>query len=100
MITGTNDEQLLPLQQQYLTSDIFAQMPTNVAMALIQLGLKHSTLADVVRAFGREADSTTVYARFLEGCSKVAEDRLDHALWRIFTAAGQDHRGVISLVEL
>merc|ERR1719399_1729425 len=69
-------------------------------MALIQLGLKHSTLTDVVRAFGREADSTTVYARFLEGCSKVAEDRLDHALWRVFTAAGQDHRGVISLVEL
>lgn len=28
------------------------------------------------------------------------QDLLDHALWRVFTAAGEDHRGVLGVAEL
>lgn len=33
-------------------------------------------------------------------CAELAEDLLDHALWRVFSAAGEDHRGVLGAMEL
>eukprot|EP00438_Fugacium_kawagutii_P006629 Skav228476 [mRNA] locus=scaffold2004:43192:48101:+ [translate_table: standard] len=33
-------------------------------------------------------------------CSELADDLLDHALWRVFSAAGEDHRGVLGAAEL
>ncbi len=33
-------------------------------------------------------------------CTELAEDLLDHALWRVFSAAGEDHRGVLGAQEL
>ena len=33
-------------------------------------------------------------------CTELSEDLLDHALWRVFSAAGEDHRGVLGALEL
>jgi hypothetical protein len=80
--------------------EILASMPAHVSSALMQLKISETSLKKVVRAFGSEAGCSSVYTKFFEGCAKLAEDRFDHALWRIFTAAGQDHRGIISMGDL
>lgn len=80
--------------------DILSSMSHNVAHALAHLRVSEPSLKKVVRAFGHEADTAADYAQFFAGCMDLAEDRFDHALWRIFTAAGEDHRGIIALTDL
>jgi len=80
---------------------ILASMPRNIALALAQMNISESSLKKVVRAFGAEPGCSPVYyAHFFAGCADLAEDRFDHALWRIFTAAGEDNCGITTFAEL
>lgn len=54
--------------------------------------------AEVLKAFSD--DSSFSYGLLELHCSELAEDLLDHALWRVFSAAGEDHRGVLGAAEL
>lgn len=60
-----------------------------------------SSLHDqVLRAFSNDEGSKVSYGLLMSHCAELAEDLLDHALWRVFSAAGEDHRGVLGAQEL
>jgi len=67
---------------------------------LQQLGVSSQGIEKVVRAFDPDASGSVEFSRLSSGCAELAEDLLDHALWRVFTAAGEDHRGVLGSAEL
>lgn len=54
----------------------------------------------VLRAFSNDEGSKVSYGLLMSHCAELAEDLLDHALWRVFSAAGEDHRGVLGAMEL
>jgi len=54
----------------------------------------------VICAFDPDSTGLVDYGRLAAACAELAEDLLDHALWRVFTAAGEDHRGVLGAAEL
>lgn len=55
--------------------------------------------AEVLKAFGDEEGKMSC-GLLMSHCSELADDLLDHALWRVFSAAGEDHRGVLGAAEL
>ena len=54
----------------------------------------------VLKAFTDDEGKRVSHRLLISHCSELAEDLLDHALWRVFTAAGEDHRGVLGAAEL
>ena len=54
----------------------------------------------VLSAYELGGTGMMAYRGFVGGCAELAEDRLDHALWRVFTVVGEDHRGVLGAAEL
>lgn len=69
--------------------------------ALARLGVSVRGVEKVVQAFGPcsaapAGDYEALAAEYLE----LAEDLLDHALWRLFAVAGEDHRGIVSVSAL
>lgn len=73
---------------------------TEVTTGLQRLGVSARGIEKVVRAFDPDGKGSVDYSRLAAGCAELAEDLLDHALWRVFTAAGEDHRGVLGAAEL
>jgi hypothetical protein len=55
---------------------------------------------EVLKAFSDDDSHSFSYGLLELHCSELAEDLLDHALWRVFSAAGEDHRGVLGAAEL
>ena len=55
---------------------------------------------EVLKAFADDDSHSFSYGLLELHCSELAEDLLDHALWRVFSAAGEDHRGVLGAAEL
>jgi len=71
------------------------------ASALLSLGVSARGIEKVVKAFAADAEGNTIdYGVLSSSCNELAEDLLDHALWRVFTAAGEDHRGILSASDL
>lgn len=69
--------------------------------ALKSLGMSEKGMEKVLKAFSDDNGSSSFSIGLLElHCSELAEDLLDHALWRVFSAAGEDHRGVLGAAEL
>jgi hypothetical protein len=68
--------------------------------ALTLLGLSELSVDKVLCAYELGGTGMMAYCDFVAGCAEVAEDRLDHALWRVFTVVGEDHRGVFGAAEL
>eukprot|EP00929_Paragymnodinium_shiwhaense_P039301 TRINITY_DN20666_c0_g1_i3.p1 TRINITY_DN20666_c0_g1~~TRINITY_DN20666_c0_g1_i3.p1 ORF type:complete len:444 (-),score=71.90 TRINITY_DN20666_c0_g1_i3:58-1389(-) len=78
-----------------------AQMPRAAAATeLIGIGVSENTADKVLRAFDPDCTGLVNFAKFVVACCELAEDRLDHALWRVFTAVGEEHRGVLGAAEL
>ncbi|CAE8591547.1 unnamed protein product, partial [Polarella glacialis] len=74
---------------------------SEVAMAaLTSLGVSARGVEKVQKAFSADAQGSVNYKLLSSSCSELAEDLLDHALWRVFTAAGEDHRAVLKASEL
>jgi len=73
---------------------------SDVTAGLQRLGVSARGIEKVLRAFDPDGQGLVAYGRLAAGCSELAEDLLDHALWRVFTAAGEDHRGVLGAAEL
>mmetsp|Transcript_131768 Transcript_131768/g.256631 ORF Transcript_131768/g.256631 Transcript_131768/m.256631 type:complete len:776 (+) Transcript_131768:1-2328(+) len=71
-----------------------------LANGLQQLGVSSRGIEEVVRAFDPDGCGSVEFGRLSSSCAELAEDLLDHALWRVFTAAGEDHRGVLGSAEL
>eukprot|EP00439_Symbiodinium_sp_Y106_P061009 s3647_g9.t1 len=67
--------------------------------ALEKLGMSDKGIEKVIKAFADDAGCVD-YQRLISHCTELAEDLLDHALWRVFTAAGEDHRGILGAAEL
>jgi len=67
--------------------------------ALEKLGMSAKGIEKVIKAFSDEAGFVNCQL-LMTHCTALAEDLLDHALWRVFTAAGEDHRGVLGVAEL
>ena len=55
---------------------------------------------EVLKAFSDDNNNSFSIGLLELHCSELAEDLLDHALWRVFSAAGEDHRGVLGAAEL
>jgi len=72
--------------------------PKLAAAKLRRLGVSEPTIDKVLSC--SDDLGTVSLAEFARSCGDLAEDRLDHALWRVFTAVGEDHRGVVSAKEL
>jgi len=70
------------------------------AVQLLQLGVSVPTMEKAVRAFDAECDGAVALGRLAAGCAEIAEDRLDHVLWQLFVAAGEDHRGALEVAAL
>jgi len=68
--------------------------------ALKSLGMSEKGMEKVLRAFSNDEGSKVSYGLLMSHCAELAEDLLDHALWRVFSAAGEDHRGVLGAQEL
>lgn len=68
--------------------------------ALKQLGLSADCLSGIESEFLEGKNDSRGYQDLAACCAQLAEDLLDHALWRFFMAAGQDHNGVLSIAEL
>jgi len=68
--------------------------------ALLSLGLSELSVDKVLCAYELGGTGMMAYHGFVGGCAELAEDRLDHALWRVFTVVGEDHRGVLGAAEL
>mmetsp|Transcript_26582 Transcript_26582/g.48092 ORF Transcript_26582/g.48092 Transcript_26582/m.48092 type:complete len:1167 (+) Transcript_26582:22-3522(+) len=82
-----------------LTPDVVTS--EDAASALLSLGVSAKGIEKVVKAFAADAEGNSIdYGLLSSSCNELAEDLLDHALWRVFTAAGEDHRGVLSAAEL
>lgn len=56
--------------------------------------------SEVLKAFGESVEGSFSCGLLMSHCSELADDLLDHALWRVFSAAGEDHRGVLGAAEL
>ncbi|CAE7338294.1 CPK12 [Symbiodinium pilosum] len=67
--------------------------------ALKKLGMSDKGIEKVIKAFSDDTGSVD-HKLLICHCTELAEDLLDHALWRVFTAAGEDHRGVLGAAEL
>jgi len=68
--------------------------------ALKSLGMSEKGMEKVLKAFSDDDSHSFSYGLLELHCSELAEDLLDHALWRVFSAAGEDHRGVLGAAEL
>lgn len=73
---------------------------SHVPTALAALGISEEAVKCVAQSFGSGTEGTDDYMELATCCTELAEDLLDHALWRIFMAAGEDHRGVVAVAEL
>jgi len=67
---------------------------------LLQMGISEDGLRAVLEAFGPDSRGLHHYEELVTGCADLAEDLLDHALWRVFMAAGEDHRGIMNADKL
>eukprot|EP00931_Biecheleriopsis_adriatica_P045143 TRINITY_DN25874_c0_g1_i1.p1 TRINITY_DN25874_c0_g1~~TRINITY_DN25874_c0_g1_i1.p1 ORF type:complete len:1179 (-),score=192.41 TRINITY_DN25874_c0_g1_i1:24-3560(-) len=86
-------------QQEHVTSSVVSV--EDATSALDSLGVSANTIRDIVSAFTIDGKGSTVdYGLLASSCNKLAEDLLDHALWRIFIQAGEDHRGMLGTGEL
>eukprot|EP00930_Biecheleria_cincta_P035507 TRINITY_DN24420_c0_g1_i1.p1 TRINITY_DN24420_c0_g1~~TRINITY_DN24420_c0_g1_i1.p1 ORF type:complete len:1141 (-),score=181.07 TRINITY_DN24420_c0_g1_i1:129-3551(-) len=69
--------------------------------ALAALGVSAKGVDKVVKAFTLDPTGNSIdWGLLSSSCNELAEDLLDHSLWRVFTAAGEDHRGVLGATEL
>lgn len=69
--------------------------------ALTALGVSTKGVDKVVKAFTLDPAGNSIdWGLLSSSCNELAEDLLDHSLWRVFTAAGEDHRGVLGATEL
>ncbi|CAJ1337186.1 unnamed protein product [Effrenium voratum] len=81
--------------------DVAATVPLEKANeALAKLGMSAKGIDKVLKAFVDDQGVKVSSGLLISHCSELAEDLLDHALWRVFTAAGEDHRGVLGAAEL
>lgn len=70
------------------------------AAHLLQLGISVPTMEKAVRAFDLDGEGSVALGRLAAGCAELAEDRLDHTIWQLFIAAGEDHRGAMEAADL
>lgn len=78
-----------------------SKVPAKVAAEeLRRLGISESSIEKVLPAFDSDGSGFVSLKQFAVSCAELAEDRLDHALWRVFTAVGEEHRGVVGAREL
>eukprot|EP00927_Polykrikos_kofoidii_P039249 TRINITY_DN33676_c0_g1_i1.p1 TRINITY_DN33676_c0_g1~~TRINITY_DN33676_c0_g1_i1.p1 ORF type:complete len:978 (+),score=110.97 TRINITY_DN33676_c0_g1_i1:119-3052(+) len=70
-----------------------------VAAELRRQGISPRTVEKVIRAYDPDGTGVVEYGRFAMASADLAEDRLDHSLWRVFTAIGAEHRGILSVAE-
>jgi hypothetical protein len=69
--------------------------------ALAALGVSAKGVDKVVKAFALDPAGNSIdWGLLSSSCNELAEDLLDHSLWRVFTATGEDHRGVLGATEL
>lgn len=73
---------------------------SSVTGELQRLGVSTLSIEKVLQAFDSDVNGYIAYGRFAAGCGDLAEDRLDHALWRVFTAVGEEHRGILGASEM
>eukprot|EP00913_Durusdinium_trenchii_P032597 g30513.t1 len=94
----------LALQQSFAASEIpdpsSSVSMTEAKAALSGLGMSEKGMEKVLKAFADDEGNKVNHKLLISHCSELAEDLLDHALWRVFTAAGEDHRGVLGAAEL
>ncbi|CAJ1438475.1 unnamed protein product [Effrenium voratum] len=74
--------------------------PLLAAAPLLQLGLSVHSVERITSTFDLDGLGTVAHGSFVRRCMELAEDQVDAALWRIFVAADEDHRGLLGASKL
>merc|ERR1712217_231549 len=70
------------------------------AEQLLKLGVSLANVEKVIQSFDPNGKGIVDLAQFVQGCLELAENQLDHDLWRLFVMASEDHRGIMHMDEL
>lgn len=74
--------------------------PLGGVAPLLQLGLSVQTIERIMQSYDVDGQGNVAHGFFVRRCMELAEDHVDRALWHIFIAANEDHRGVLSASKL
>ncbi|CAK9095238.1 Calcium-dependent protein kinase 27 [Durusdinium trenchii] len=80
--------------------DKVAMTPVGGVAPLLQLGLSVQSVEKIMQVFDVDGQGTVAHGYFIRRCMELAEDHVDRALWHIFIAAKEDHRGVLGAAKL
>merc|ERR1712217_662717 len=70
------------------------------AEQLLKLGVSLANVEKGIQSFDPNGKGTVDLAQFVQGCLDLAENQLDHDLWRLFVMASEDHRGIMLMDEV
>lgn len=74
--------------------------PLGGVAPLLQLGLSVQIIERIMQTYDVDGQGNVAHGFFVRRCMELAEDHVDRALWHIFIAANEDHRGVLSASKL